>query len=239
MPLDDGFRLDTEVARESLLRAATREARAFIRLASLLPRDLDVCVPGGVRDGEDVVVLVHGALATAGAWRPLRARLELLGRHVATFTYGPSRGVKDIAEALAGVVRKLPSGARIHLVGHSLGGLAVRWFVQEVGCDPRIVQTIAVASPFAGARGAWLLPGPAGRDMQSGSAVLSRLLLTAGRCPSLPHLSIFGTADTAVAPSTTFPVGERIVVPGAGHNVLLFDERVVNRIISRVTTPVA
>jgi pimeloyl-ACP methyl ester carboxylesterase len=232
MPFDDTHPPDVSEP-EGLLRVATREARAFMRLARLLPRDLDSWVPVGVKQGEDVVVLVHGALATAGAWRPLRERFERQGKHVATFTYWPSCGVADIASEIGRVLRQVPLHARIHLIGHSLGGLGVRWFVQELPTDPRIVQTIAVASPFAGARGARFLPGPAGRDMQSGSPVLTRLFASADRC-ALPHLSIFGTADTAVAPSTSFPVGERMVIEGAGHNMLLFDERVVRSITERV-----
>src|SRR5581483_1303025 len=134
--------------------------------------------------------------------------LESKRAFVVTFTYGPRAGVRDVAAQIASILEKLPGGARVHLVGHSLGGLAVRWFVQELPHDARVVQTISVAAPFAGARGAWLLPGPAGRDMQRGSPALKRLGETAGFA-GIPHLSIFGTADTAVAANTTFPVGDR------------------------------
>ena len=72
--------------------------------------------------------------------------------------------------------------------------------------------------------------------MQRGSSVLERLAALAG-FPGIPHLSVFGTADTAVASTTVFPAGERCVVPGAGHNALLFDEDVAGRIIRRVRPP--
>jgi pimeloyl-ACP methyl ester carboxylesterase len=217
------------------LRAATREARALFRLATLLPLDLSRSVPLDIRTGDDVAVLVHGSLATGGAWRPLRRRLESKKAFVVTFTYGPGAGVREVAAEIAAILDGLPAGARIHLVGHSLGGLAVRWFVQEMPHDARVVQTISVAPPFAGARGAWLFPGPAGRDMQRGSATLSRLAETAGYA-GIPHLSIFGTADTAVPADTTFPVGDRLVVPDAGHNTLLFDAAVVDRVVEAITT---
>jgi pimeloyl-ACP methyl ester carboxylesterase len=217
----------------NVLRAATREAVAFLLLARHMPRDLSVDIPEATAAGDDVVVLVHGALATAGAFRPLRERLESLGGRTAAFTYPPHYGVSAIAARLAGLVRQLPEGVRIHLVGHSLGGLAVRWFVQEYPADDRIVQTISVAAPFWGARGARLMPGPAGRDMAAGSAVLEQLKRRAGAC-NVPHLAIIGTADTAVSPDTTFPVGERIAVPDAAHNTLLFDPDVAAHVISRI-----
>jgi pimeloyl-ACP methyl ester carboxylesterase len=219
------------------LRAATREARAFLRLATLLPLDLSRSVPLDIRTGDDVAVLVHGSLATGGAWRPLRRKLESRKVFVVTFTYGPRAGVREVAAEIAAILEALPGGARIHLVGHSLGGLAVRWFVQEMPHDARVVQTICVAAPFCGARGAWLFPGPAGRDMQRGSEALLRLAETAGFA-GIPHLSIFGTADTAVSADTTFPVGERLVVPDAGHNMLLFDDRVVDRVVESIAVAV-
>jgi hypothetical protein len=159
---------------------------------------------------------------------------ELDRTHSAVFTYNPASGVTGVAAALASVLRGLPPFVRVHLVGHSLGGLAVRWFVQEMPSDTRVLQTISVAPPFEGARGARFFPGPAGRDMRRGSPTLVRLARTAG-VPNLPHLSIFGTADTAVSAETAFPVGDREIVLGAGHNALLFDDGVADRIIERVS----
>jgi triacylglycerol lipase len=222
------------VPRLHVLRAVSREARAFARLAVLVPRDLRNDVPDSVEDGDDVVVLVHGAMATAGAWRPLRKALEALGHtHTATFSYGLGNGVADIANCIEVLLRRIPGNVRLHLVGHSLGGLAVRWFVQETRSDKRVVQTITVAAPFRGARGAFLFPGPAGRDMKKGSVVLRRLAEGASE-PGLPHLSILGNADTAVNVRSFFPVGERAVVGDAAHNTLLFDEEVSRLIVERV-----
>lgn len=218
-----------------VIRAVSQEAKAFAQLAMLVCRDLTSSVPEAVEPGDHLVVLVHGSMATAGAWRPLRRRLESLPRtHTATFTYGPMNGVADIANAIGRLLRKVPGPVSIHLVGHSLGGLAVRWFVQETRSDPRIVQTITVAAPFLGARGAFLMPGPAGRDMREGSVVLSRLAQSASE-PALPHLSILGTADTAVATHSFFPVGDRYMVPNAAHNSLLFHDEVATEIVQRVS----
>jgi pimeloyl-ACP methyl ester carboxylesterase len=228
------FEKDAAVPRLDVFRAVTREARAFARLAVLVPRDLAADVPETVEDGDHVIILVHGALATAGAWRPLRRKLEALGRtHTATFSYGPTKGVAAIANSIGELTQKIGGRVRLHLVGHSLGGLAVRWFVQETRSDPRVVQTITVAAPFLGARGAFLFPGPAGRDMKEGSVVLSQLARSAAD-PALPHLSILGNADTAVALHSFFPVGERVVVGNAAHNALLFDEDVARHIVARV-----
>ena len=93
-----------------------------------------------------------------------------------------------------------------------------------------MVHTVSVAAPFRGARGASLFPGAAGRDLRNGSAVLTRLAASAGQ-GGVPHLSIFGEADTAVSGGTEFAAGDRLVIPGAGHNRLLFHEAVASRIL--------
>jgi pimeloyl-ACP methyl ester carboxylesterase len=51
------------------------EPLAFLREVRLMAHDLGAVVPR-VRPGDDVVVLVHGFMASAGVFRPLRARLE-------------------------------------------------------------------------------------------------------------------------------------------------------------------
>src|SRR5690606_8866596 len=121
------------------------EAKAWVRMASLLAKDWQLAVPSACRPGEDVVVLVHGLFATAGVMRPLRRSIERDGgAHTATFTHPPGLGIDAIARQLGALLASVPSEARLHLVGHSMGGLAVRWFMQEVEADPRVVQTIAV-----------------------------------------------------------------------------------------------
>src|SRR6185503_4797219 len=126
------------------LAALRREALALARQATLLHHDLDAVIPAG--DTGDTVVLIHGFLATAGVFRPLADALEAeAGVSIASFTHPPGIGVIDLAERVRDVVRRV-SSERVHLVGHSIGGLAARWFVQELGGDARVVQTLSLAS---------------------------------------------------------------------------------------------
>jgi triacylglycerol lipase len=217
------------------LRTVGREALAFARQAVLLYRDVSSTLPERVREGEDVVVLLHGLFATAGVLRPLRRSLEQeASAHTAAFSYAPGPGVERVARRLGELVQWIPAGVRIHLVGHSLGGLAARWFVQELGGDPRIAQTISLASPFRGTRHARLLPGPAGRDITPGSELLQRLERRALGTVHVPHTSIAAERDAVVTESTLFPFGDRLVVPDCGHNALLFHPRVAAVVAQRV-----
>lgn len=211
-----------------MLHETVSTLRAFdLRETSVLPV---------VTSGEDVVVLVHGLLATAGAFRPLRARLEAqLGVKVASFTHVPGAGIRRIAEQLARLVDTLPEDARLHLVGHSLGGIVARWYVQEMGGHERVAQTISMATPFGGAPLARKLPVLVGADLHERSSLLARLRGSA-HVGDVPHLSIAGTNDK-LAPLhtvTAFPRGEVVVMRGRGHNGLLFCHETLQLVVRRV-----
>ncbi len=215
---------------------AGREAMAFARQAWLLRHDTrGAAAPSAVDHGDDVVVFLHGLFASAGVLRPLRAAVTRhRGVHTAALSYPPGPGIEELSERLRALLDTLPSAARVHLVGHSLGGLVVRHFVQERG-DARVVQTISLATPFAGIpRASWLGLACA-RDLEHQSPLLRRLRLRCASSP-VPHLSIVAGADSLVKSPVAhaLPGGEVIVMQGRGHNTLLFDDEVARIVEGRV-----
>jgi triacylglycerol lipase len=188
-----------------------------------------------VRSDRDVVMLVHGLFATAGVMRPLRREIEArTGAFTTSFTHPPGPGIPSIARDIAEAVRAISGEVRIHLVGHSIGGVAVRYFVQELGSDSRVVQTISIGSPFGGARPARLLPAPVGRDIAPGSELLERLARGARERLGVPHLSIVGQEDHVVPSGACLAAGEELAVPGCGHNSLIYHARVVSEVAARI-----
>ncbi len=225
------------VAPMLTLRARAHEAVATLREVALMARDIAPVLPDA-SDEDDIVVLVHGFLASAGVFRPLRARIEReAGAHVASFTHAPGAGVKSIAGALAALVDRLPPRARVHVVGHSLGGLVARWYVQELGGHARVAQTISLASPFGGTPLANRFPILVGRDLRPGSPLLRRLRARA-QVHGVPHLSVAGASDTLVSQEAAlaFPEGRRVVLPQRGHNTLLYDNMVADIVVRAVRT---
>jgi triacylglycerol lipase len=213
------------------LRTFTSEALALARHATLLHRDVASVVPDVSRG--DVVVFVHGFLATAGVFRPLRDAVEReTGAVTASFTHAPGVGVSYIAAQLRELVRGFTSPeVRLHLVGHSIGGVAARWFVSELGGDARVVGTVSIASPFAGAPRARHFPGALAREIEPGSVLLAKLR---GTRPDVPHLSIAGGSDRTVPDGAHFEHGERLLVEGAGHNEVLYHPDTVAAVVRRV-----
>ncbi|HRG99203.1 MAG TPA: alpha/beta fold hydrolase [Polyangiaceae bacterium] len=216
-------------------RGDLTETLATLREVVLSPLDLLPSLPEGVRAGDDVVVLIHGFMASAGVFRPMRKALEDAGAKVASFSHAPGEGVARIAKKLVRLMAHLPHGAHVHLVGHSLGGVVARYYVQELHGARKVAQTISIASPFFGTRHAKLFPYLVGRDLHQESEVLDRLRARAHE-HDVPHLSLVAEADRVVVPETSamFPTGEVVSFRDKGHNSLLFDERSIALIVDRV-----
>lgn len=172
------------------------EGVATLREMALAPRDLAAVVPDA-RPGDDVVVLVHGFCATAGVFRPLRARLEReTGARTATFTHAPGVRIRRIARNLAALVDRIPRGTRITVVGHSLGGVVARWYVQEMGGDSRVKRTISLASPFGGVE---VLPVLVGADLHEQSPCSSASASVRRPAPCLTRRSWPGRTGSSRA----------------------------------------
>lgn len=217
-------------------RGDLTETIATLREVVLSPLDLAPRLPEGVTEGDDVVVLIHGFMASAGVFRPMRKALEdRANAKVASFTHAPGEGVVRIAKKLRKLVSQVPKGVRLHLVGHSLGGLVARYYVQELDGAHKVTQTISIASPFFGTRVAHLFPIFVGKDLHHESEVLGRLRARAHE-HDVPHLSMLAEADRVVVPETSamFPAGEVVTFRDRGHNSLLYDTRSIDVIVERV-----
>lgn len=226
----------TSRASQPLFAVGAVQAISALRELARVRADLLPILPRAVA-GDDVVVMVHGFLATAGIFRPLRRRLERdAGARVASFSHAPGLGVRRIAQQLSGLIDRIPHGTRIHLVGHSLGGIVARWYVQEMGGHERVAQTISLATPFGGARIAERFKVLVGNDLHAGSDVLTRLRDGGARASHIPHLAIAGTEDRMVSPPARASLvpNDLVVLEGRGHNQLLFDNEAIDLVVKRV-----
>ncbi len=218
-----------------------REAYALRRQAVLATRRIGLrgaAIPAR-GPAEDVVFLVHGIFATAGVFGDLEDTLVREGvRHVASFTYPPTRRIPDLAALLSREIRALPSTARVHLVGHSMGGIVARHYVHELGGHARVTQTISLGSPFSGTRLASLGRLRLAEDLRRDSPLLARLRERAATS-AVPHTSFVADEDAVVTPnhSAVLVVGDVVRVPECGHWGLLFHDGVHREIARRILAP--
>lgn len=218
-----------------------REAHALRRQAVLATRRIGLRGPAlSARGPEvDVVFLVHGIFATAGVFGDLEETLLREGvPHVASFSYPPMRRVPELAALLAREIRAMPARARVHLVGHSLGGIVARHYVHELGGHVRVAQTISLGSPFSGTRIAQVAKVRFAEELRHDSPLLARIRERATES-SVPHTSFVADEDAIITPndSAVLQVGDVVRVPECGHWGLLFHEGVHREIARRILSP--
>src|SRR5439155_12722434 len=121
--------------------------------------------PSGDATRDTPVVLVHGFGHNRSGWMVAQDHLRQAGfTSVFTMNYTPLRhDIPELGYQLAErvkLIRMLTGAPRVHLVGHSLGGLLIRWYVQELGGHEFVDTAITVASPH---EGSWMAMGGPGR----------------------------------------------------------------------------
>jgi pimeloyl-ACP methyl ester carboxylesterase len=99
-------------------------------------------------DGDETVVLVPGLWVHARFMLPMQRRIERCGYHVTRFSYRSMRNtLTDNAHALAAFCAALPA-SRLHLVGHSMGGLVALAALAQLSMRPP-ARVVLVGTPFA------------------------------------------------------------------------------------------
>jgi pimeloyl-ACP methyl ester carboxylesterase len=219
------------------LRVRAEQALAMSRVARLMRFDVRGASPACAAETRDLVVLVHGLLATPGVFRPLRYRLSALrALEVWTLAYAPGAGVEASTSELLRRLSAVPESITLHLVGHSQGGLIVRCAAARLAAE-RVAQTISLATPFGGAEGAHLLPWGWGSELAAESPLLQKLTAGVdGFRAVAPHLSIVGGYDRTArdAPLRGGGPYERVVIEDAGHNGLLLSPHVQDLVAARI-----
>ncbi len=205
-----------------------REARALAVQGRLILRGLRRPTPRLV-EAERVVVFVHGFMAAGPVFDPMREHVEERTElPTVDFTYGPLATFEQIVTSFAAHVdRVVPPGARVSLVGHSLGGVVARWFLQEQGGHERVDRIVTMATPHAGTASARFAPGSIAAALRPGSPIIARLAAGCSALP-VPHVAIVAGADRMCMPpdSAACPGAEVHWIDDLGHNEMLFDRRV-------------
>lgn len=115
-------------------------------------------VEPGIAGLKRVVVLVHGLDSSPDTW--LEMQMELSGRlesgtTVLAFSYPNDQGIKLSADFLKEEIADLRARSpqcRIDLVGHSMGGLVARWYIERLGGDSVVKSLTMIGTPNHGSR---------------------------------------------------------------------------------------
>ncbi|MET9957518.1 alpha/beta fold hydrolase [Streptomyces sp. NPDC006326] len=196
--------------KRSTCRETTRTAGSGSRPPVLLLH--------GFTDNRSVFVLLRRALAAGRR------------RRVETYNYSPfTRDLRVTARHLARHVEELCARTghqEVDLVGHSLGGLVGRYYVQRLGGDRRVRTLVTLGTPHSGTRVApFMNAHPLVRQMRPESAVMAELREPAPGCRTR-CVAFWSEFDELMDPPGTARIEhpdlqvENVQVIGIGHLAL-------------------
>jgi triacylglycerol lipase len=156
-------------------------------LAGLSPEQRGL-VHHGVAAAETPILMVHGIVDNHSIFTLLQRALRRRGfATMSSYDYGLlTRDIPTAAQLLGEAVEKLAANSgyeRIHVIGHSLGGLIARYYVQRLGGDARVHTLVTLGTPHAGTEVARPFRRlPLAGQLTPGSSVLRELAEPAPHC---------------------------------------------------------
>ena len=177
------------------------------------------------------VVFLHGFIDNRSVFVLLRRSLARHGwRHLESLNYSPlTSDIRTAAELLDRHIEEICARTghhRVDIVGHSLGGLIARYYVQRLAGDHRVRTLVTLGTPHAGTAVAPLAGAlPIVRQMREGSAPIEELRLPAPGCRTR-FVSFWSELDRVIVPAEAACVDHpdldavNVRVTGIGHLAL-------------------
>lgn len=208
-------------------------------LDDLPPRQRGLLIGDVVAAGTPILLL-HGLMDNRAIFAVLRRQLRHRGfGRIVTHSYSVlTSDIRAAAERLGREVERLCEETgyeRVHIVGHSMGGLIARYYVQRLAGDRRIHTLVTLGTPHEGTVMARLLPTPVSRQLRPSSDLLAELRQPAPDCRTR-FLAVWSDLDELVVPQRNATINHpdlaarNVLVRGVGHVSLPISARVVREI---------
>lgn len=187
--------------------------------------------------GRRGVVLVHGFVCNRGMWNRWMPRLRERGVPYIAVNLEPVFGsIADYAPAVEAAVVQMEAatGMAPVLVGHSMGGLAIRGWLAAFNGYGRVHRIVTIGSPH---HGTWLgrfASSPNAREMALGHAWRSSLQKTESLHGFGRFVCFYSHCDNVVFPpsNATLPGADNRHVVGSAHVQLLDRPEVFSAVLS-------
>ena len=222
-----------------LLEERSRPDLAGYSLGGLRPVHRGLIV-ADVEAAGTPILMIHGVVDNRSIFAVLRRGLRRRGfGRVSALNYSPlTDDVREVALRVGEAVEAICEETgyeRIHLVGHSMGGLVARYYVQRMDGDARVHTVVTLGAPHAGTLPARLVPHPVARQLRPGSDIVNELAEPAPGCLTR-FVAFWSDHDEMVLPHSSARVEHpdlrvrNVLVQGVGHLSMPIDGRVVREI---------
>jgi pimeloyl-ACP methyl ester carboxylesterase len=221
------------------VKGVAREDQGRFSLADLPPVQRGLLMGDVVAAGTPIL-LVHGLVDNRSIFTLLRRALRRRGfGRVITLNYSPlTQDIRGVAARLAALVEKTCEETgyeRVHVIGHSLGGIVARYYVQRMGGDRRVHTLCTLGSPHAGTYAARLWPGGVVRQLRPGSELMQELASPAAGCRTR-FVAFWSDLDQLIVPQRAAALdhpdlaARNVPLRGVGHMSLPISGQVVHEI---------
>jgi len=181
------------------------------------------------------VILLHGLFQNRSCLIPLQWRLRAAGfDRVVSVNTPPWLDLETLTDRLRHTVEQVrtATGAKqVHLVGHSMGGIIARNYLQQPGEDVYVSSCVTLGSPHCGSKLAPFAVSHLGRALLPGSELLTRL--NAAPLPAgVSFTAIYSRHDNIIVPmgNARLEGAENIELTEIGHTAMLFSPRVAEAV---------
>ena len=201
---------------------------------------------GDFAQHEETVLLLHGSFQTRNVWEVMEDRLRYDGFGALSFDLGGllrsfgTRSTQDLAALVAEKIERVCARydlERIHVLGHSKGGLVARAWIQHHGGHERAKSLITLGTPHHGTPTVllgmpvevWGLLTRTPFDRLPDSPLLRRLADDEFP-PGIPLVSVYSRADlvcpwptSVLKPAPGAVLLRNVALTGIGHTALTTD----------------
>ncbi len=190
-----------------------RARRPAYRLEHLPPVQRGLLV-SNVEAAGTPILLVHGIVSNRSIFTLLRRGLTRRG-FSNVFAMNYLTVANDVRAAAAGLsveverVVEETGFERIHIIGHSLGGLIARYYVTRLGGDARVHTLITLGTPHEGSYAAYAVPTTLMQQMRPGQPPDARARPAGARLPHPVHLVLVRQRLGHPAPAQRGPAAPR------------------------------
>ncbi|MHB8511077.1 MAG: esterase/lipase family protein [Actinomycetota bacterium] len=186
------------------------------------------------------IILVHGYFHNRSAFTIVRRALRRSGfRNVTTLNYNViGHDVRELAGQLAAHVDRVirtAGSSKVHIIGHSLGGIIARTYIQYFGGEDKVHTCITLGTPHRGTYSALFSRGRAVRDIRPSSELIAEL--QAPPASNVRYVSYYSNLDVMVVPASSAKLEapnlrvRNVLIKDQGHMSLLISQSVITSII--------
>ncbi len=243
--------LATALRRPQTYVGLAREAMSAAKCVARYPLGIAEAAlstgrPHGDTTHDTPVLLVHGYGHNRSGWFLLDRSLRQAGFtsvHTMNYVAYGREGVAELASRLAhrvDEIRQVTGAEKVHVVGHSMGGVLLRYYVQELGGHRFVDSAVTIASPHEGTVTALAGIGAGARDLRPGSTVMRRLAASVERGTSVRWVAFYSNLDALIQPAPSAMLrhpalkATNILVKDLGHLTIMMSSVVARSVVAQL-----